>query len=344
MMIDLRSDTVTRPTAAMRQAMSEATVGDDVYGEDTTVNELEATVAELLDKAAGLFVPSGVMANQIGLMLHTAPGDEVIVDRTAHIFNYETGGPAALGGVQLHPIDSPDGLLTADLLERAIRPGADVFPRSRLLSLENSANKAGGRVYRPPQLEAVAAWAQAHDYALHLDGARLWNAAVATGASLATLAAPFDTVWVALSKGLGAPVGSVLAGSEALMQQARRLRKRLGGGMRQAGIIAAGGLHAVRHHRERLQEDHLRAQRLAEAIAELPPFHLEVATVETNIIIFDVDGFTAADVLEHMHEAGIQLTAFGPQTIRATTHLDVDDDDITRVIEALQRCYGSCGK
>jgi len=339
-MIDLRSDTVTRPTDAMRQAMASASVGDDVYGEDPTVTELEVTIAELLGKAAGLFVPSGVMANQIGLMLHTAPGDEVIVDRTSHIFNYETGGPAALGGVQLHPIDSPDGLLTADLLEKAIRPAADVFPRSRLLSLENSANKAGGRVYRLPQIEAVAAWAKAHGYALHLDGARLWNAAVATGASPAALAAPFDTVWVALSKGLGAPVGSVLAGSEALMQQARRLRKRLGGGMRQAGIIAAGGLHAVHHHRERLQDDHARAQRLAEAIAALPPFHLEVATVETNIIIFDVDGFTAADVLDRVRGEGIQLTAFGPQTIRATTHLDVDDEDITRVIEALQRCYG----
>ncbi|NBB87783.1 MAG: aminotransferase class I/II-fold pyridoxal phosphate-dependent enzyme [Bacteroidetes bacterium] len=339
-MIDLRSDTVTRPTDAMRQAMASASVGDDVYGEDPTVTELEVTVAELLGKAAGLFVPSGVMANQIGLMLHTAPGDEVIVDRTSHIFNYETGGPAALGGVQLHPIDSPDGLLTADLLEKAIRPAADVFPRSRLLSLENSANKAGGRVYRQPQIEAVATWAKAHGYALHLDGARLWNAAVATGASPAALAAPFDTVWVALSKGLGAPVGSVLAGSEAFMQQARRLRKRLGGGMRQAGIIAAGGLHAVHHHRERLQDDHTRAQRLAAAIAALPPFHLEVATVETNIIIFDVDGFTAADVLDRMHGEGIQLTAFGPHTIRATTHLDVDDEDITRVIEALQCCYG----
>lgn len=339
-MIDLRSDTVTRPTDAMRQAMATASVGDDVYGEDPTVNELEATVAELLGKDAGLFVPSGVMANQIGLMLHTTPGDEVIVDRTSHIFNYETGGPAALGGVQLHPIDSPDGLLTVELLEKAIRPAADVFPRSRLLSLENSANKAGGRVYQLPHIDDIAVWADGHGYALHLDGARLWNAAVATGASPAALAAPFDTVWVALSKGLGAPVGSVLAGSKALMKQARRLRKRLGGGMRQAGIIAAGGLYAVHHHRERLPDDHARAQRLAEAIAALPPFHLDVATVETNIIIFDVEGFTAADVLERMADEGIQLTAFGPQTIRATTHLDVDDEDISTVVETLQRCYG----
>ncbi len=339
-MIDLRSDTVTRPSDAMRQAMAAASVGDDVYGEDPTVNELEAVVADILGKEAGLFVPSGVMANQIGLMLHTTPGDEVIVDRTSHIFNYETGGPAALGGVQLHPIDSPDGLLTADLLEEAIRPAADVFPRSRLLSLENSANKAGGRIYRPAQIEPLTAWAAQHGYALHLDGARLWNAAVATGAPPAELAASFDTVWVALSKGLGAPVGSVLAGSAALMAQARRLRKRLGGGMRQAGIIAAGGLYAVRHHRERLADDHARAQRLAKAIAALPPFHLDLSTVETNIIIFDVDGYTAADVLERMAGEGIQLTAFGPQTIRATTHLDVDDEDIANVIAALRRCFG----
>lgn len=339
-MIDLRSDTVTRPTDAMRRAMASAAVGDDVYGEDPTVTELEETIAALLGKDAGLFVPSGVMANQIGLMLHTAPGDEVIVDRTSHIFNYETGGPAALGGVQLHPIDSPDGLLTVERLDQAIRPAADVFPRSRLLSLENSANKAGGRVYREPQIQAIAGWAAAHGYALHLDGARLWNAAVATGASPAALAAPFDTVWVALSKGLGAPVGSVLAGPEALMEHARRLRKRLGGGMRQAGIIAAGGLYAVRHHRERLVDDHARARRLAEVIAALPPFHLEVATVETNIIIFDVEGFTATDVLDRMHSEGIQLTAFGPQTIRATTHLDVDDADIATVTATLQRCYG----
>jgi len=338
-MIDLRSDTVTRPTPAMRTAMAEASVGDDVFGEDPTVNALEATVADLLGKEAGLFVPSGVMANQIGLMLHTRPGDEVVVDRTSHIFNYETGGPAALGGLQLFPIDSPEGLLTPDVLNDALRPAADVFPRSRLLAVENTANKAGGRVYGKERIAALATWAGQNGYALHLDGARLWNAALASGASVAELATPFDTVWVALSKGLGAPVGSVLAGSADHMAEARRLRKRLGGGMRQAGIIAAGGLYAVRHHRERLADDHERARRLAEAIAELPAFHLDLTTVETNIIIFDVEGSTATAVVEALANAGVQLTVFGPQTLRATTHLDVDDEAIETVVSVLRRLF-----
>ncbi len=339
-MIDLRSDTVTRPTDAMRKAMASAEVGDDVFGEDPTVNRLEATVADLLGKEDGLYVPSGVMANQIGIALHTRPGDEVIVDRTSHIFNYETGGPSAISGIQLNPIDSPEGLLSPDLVEQALRPAFDVFPRSRLLSIENTANKAGGRVYSVEQIEEIASLARAHDMALHLDGARLWNAAVALGVPEATLAGPFDTAWVALSKGLGAPVGSVLVGPSELMAEARRLRKRLGGGMRQAGIIAAGGLYAVQHHRGHLADDHARAQSLADAIASLPTFMLNVSTVETNIIIFETVKQSAENVLAELKENGIQMTAFGPKTIRATTHRDVGDAEIRRVITVLRRLYG----
>ena len=323
----------------MRRAIAEAEVGDDVYGEDPTVNALQDRIAGLLGKEAALFVPSGVMANQLALKVLTQPGDEVVVERNCHIYNYESGGPGVLSGVQLQALDGHAGLLTADQVDAAIRPAMDVFPRTRLVCLENTANKAGGRIYPLAQIEAVAEVARSHDLRLHLDGARLWNASAATGIAERDYAAPFDTVWVALSKGLGAPVGSVLAGSEALIDEARFYRKMFGGGMRQAGILAAAGIYALDHHRSHLAQDHAKAQRLAEAIAELPAFALDLDTVETNIVIFDVVDDTAASVIDAMREAGVLLTEFGPHTIRATTHRDVSMEAIEAAIDVLQTRY-----
>ncbi len=323
----------------MRQAIAEAEVGDDVYGEDPTVNALQDRIAGLLGKEAALFVPSGVMANQLALKVLTQPGDEVVVERNCHIYNYESGGPGMLSGVQLQALDGHAGLLTADQVDAAIRPAMDVFPRTRLVCLENTANKAGGRIYPLAQIEAVAEVARSHDLRLHLDGARLWNASAATGIAERDYAAPFDTVWVALSKGLGAPVGSVLAGSEALIDEARFYRKMFGGGMRQAGILAAAGIYALDHHRSHLAQDHAKAQRLAEAIAELPAFALDLDTVETNIVIFDVVDDTAASVIDAMREAGVLLTEFGPHTVRATTHRDVSMEAIEAAIDVLQTRY-----
>ena len=323
----------------MRRAIAEAEVGDDVYGEDPTVNALQDRIAGLLGKEAALFVPSGVMANQLALKVLTQPGDEVVVERNCHIYNYESGGPGVLSGVQLQALDGHAGLLTADQVDAAIRPAMDVFPRTRLVCLENTANKAGGRIYPLAQIEAVAEVARSHDLRLHLDGARLWNASAATGIAERDYAAPFDTVWVALSKGLGAPVGSVLAGSEALIDEARFYRKMFGGGMRQAGILAAAGIYALDHHRSHLAQDHAKAQRLAEAIAELPAFALDLDTVETNIVIFDAVDDTAASVIDAMREAGVLLTEFGPHTVRATTHRDVSMEAIEAAIDALQTRY-----
>ena len=338
-MIDLRSDTVTRPSQAMRQAMAEADVGDDVYGEDPTVNQLQDEIAALLGTEAALFVPSGTMANQIALHVLTDPGDEVILDATSHIYNYETGAAGMLSGIQLHPVPTPDGLLTPEAVKAAIRPDGAVFARSRVVTLENTANKAGGRVYPIERIHAITEAARTHGLHTLLDGARLWNAAAASGVDLAEYAAPFDLVWVALSKGLGAPVGSVLAGQAEHIAAARRVRKRLGGGMRQAGILAAAGCYALAHHREQLTTDHAHAQRLAHALHELPAFEIDPSTVETNIVIFDTVDAPAETVADTLSDKGIGLTPFGPHTLRATTHRDVSSRDIDNVIDTLYTLY-----
>ena len=321
--------------------MAAAEVGDDVYGEDPTVNRLQETVADLLGKEAGLFVPSGVMANQLALKVHTRPGDEVIVERQSHIFNYESGAPALLSGVQLCALGGTSGLLDADQVKEAIRPAGDVFPRTRLVCIENTANKPGGVTYSLERIEEIAAVARARGLHLHLDGARLWNASVATGTSENAFAAPFDTAWVALSKGLGAPVGSVLVGPEDVMAEARRYRKLFGGGMRQAGILAAAGLYALEHHRPMLAEDHEKARRLAEGLAVLPTFDIDPGRVETNIVMFDVTGGEAAPVVEALRADGILVGAFGPRTIRATTHRDVSMEDVGQALGALGRRFGT---
>ena len=339
-MIDLRSDTVTRPTPAMRRAMAQAEVGDDVFGEDPTTRRLEETVAELLGKEAALFVPSGVMGNQLAIKVHTRPGDEVILEENYHIVHYESGAPGVLSGVQLRTVRGHRGILHADDVRAAVRPGFYWEPQTRMVSLENTINRTGGNIYPLEAIHEVAAVVREHHLAFHLDGARLWNASVATGISEADFARPFDTVSVCLSKGLGAPVGSVLAGTKTLIQQARRYRKMFGGGMRQTGILAAAGLYAIHHHRERLADDHEKARRLAAGLAEIPLFELNPAEVETNIVMFDVkQPHTAEEILQAFAGEGILMVPFGPRTIRATTHLDVSMNDIETTLYVAHQLF-----
>ena len=338
-MIDLRSDTVTRPTSAMRRAMMDAEVGDDVYGEDPTVNRLQEKVAHLLGKEAALFVPSGTMANQIAVHVLTEPGSEVILDGSSHLYNYETGAAGMLSGVQLHPVSTPNGLLTREAVAGAIRPEGAVFARSRLVAVEQTANKAGGRIYPLEQLYSVAATAREHGLRTLLDGARLWNASAATDLCEATYAAPFDIVWVALSKGLGAPVGSVLAGSETDIAEARRVRKRLGGGMRQSGILAAAGLYAIAHHRTQLRTDHAHARQIGRAANDCPAFQVDMDGVATNIVMVDTGAHTSESVAETLATRDVLVTPFGPHTVRITTHRDVSARDASHVCTVLQEQY-----
>lgn len=319
----------------MREAMAQAEVGDDVFGEDPTVRRLEEHVARLLGKEAALFVASGVMGNQLALMVHTRPGDEVIVAERSHIFYYESGAPAVLSGVQLRPIPHPDGLISPGDVEESVRGGHDWEPRSRLVCLENTVNKAGGTIFPLHLTEELAHTTRRHGLRLHLDGARLWNAAVALDLPEADLAAPFDTVNVCLSKGLGAPVGSVLAGPVDIIRLARRYRKMLGGGMRQVGILAAAGLYALEHHRKDLALDHQRARTIAEAMAASPRFHIDPTRVVTNIVIADTVAARATDLLAELERAGVRMVAFGTRTIRATTHRDLTDSEIERTIEVI---------
>ncbi|WP_412062275.1 threonine aldolase family protein [Rubrivirga sp. IMCC45206] len=335
-MIDFRSDTVTRPTPAMRRAMAEAEVGDDVFGEDPTVARLEARVAEQLGMEAGVFVPSGVMGNQIAIRVHTRPGDEAVVAERSHLYHYEAAAPAALWGVQLRPVGDASGVLTAADLAGVVQGTHDWEARTRLVCLENTVNKAGGVAVPAETIAPVVEAARAHRLALHLDGARLWNAAVALGTSVAALAAGFDTANVCLSKGLGAPVGSVLAGSAEHMREARRARKLLGGGMRQSGVLAAAALVALddydRDDRAMLRADHARATRLARAV-EAAGLAL-VREPDTNIVLFETPG-PAAEAVEALEAAGVRMVPFGAHAVRATLHRDLGDDDVARAADAL---------
>ncbi len=322
--VDLRSDTVTRPTAAMRRAMADAEVGDDVYGEDPTVRRLEETVAELLGTAAALFVPSGTMANQIALAAQVRPGDEVIVGQDAHCWRFECGALAALAGAQTAMIPG-DGRFTGAEVRAAYKPSTYYLAPSRVVAVENTHNMGGGTVWRRPQLDDVIAAARALGLATHLDGARLWNAAVATGASVGALAAGFDTISVCLSKGLGAPVGSVVAGPADVITRAHRLRKMYGGGMRQVGILAAAGLHALAHHRVRLGADHANARLMAERLVDVPGFGIDLAKVETNIVVIEVAApLDAAALVAGCAAAGVKISTIAAGRLRLVTHLDVD--------------------
>jgi threonine aldolase len=336
-MIDLRSDTVTKPTRAMRDAMANADVGDDVYGEDPTVLALEARVAELLGKEAALFVSSGSMGNQLAIAVQTRHGDEVIVGEGAHPVFYEAGAGPALSGVQFAvagPKENRIGLFTAAEMEAVVKPRAYYTPRTSLVCVENTHNRAGGRVF--PQDDAIAIAERAHALGLgvHLDGARLWNAAVATDLSERELAAPFDTVSVCFSKGLGAPAGSAFVSTRENVESARRFRKMWGGGMRQVGILAAGALYALEHHRARLRDDHEGARKLAERLANAEGLSVDVAHVETNIV--NIDTRAPADALSRAAKnAGLAISASGAHRLRAVVHLDVSRDDLDRAATIL---------
>jgi len=339
-MIDLRSDTVTKPSDKMRKAMFEAEVGDDVYKEDPTINELEDYTAQLLGKEAALFVPSGVMGNQICLNVHTQPFDEVICEADAHIFQYESGSPAALSGIQLYSVKGNNGIITAGQVEPLIRPeSAYYMPRTKVVEIENTHNRAGGIIYPIEEIKKLKELTKKHNLKFHLDGARLWNASVATGISVSKYASYFDSVSVCLSKGLGAPVGSVIAGSKDFITKAFRVRKAWGGGMRQAGILAAAGLFALKNNFERLEEDHKKARKLAEVINEVKYLEIDLENVQTNILIFKPTKISIEDALLKCKEKGLLLSVGQVGTLRAVTHLDVSFDDIEKTGEIIREIF-----
>jgi threonine aldolase len=347
MLIDLRSDTVTKPTPAMRRAMAEAEVGDDVYGEDPSVNRLQERAAEIFAKEAALFVPTGSMGNQIAVKLQTRPGQEVVIEERGHIYNYEMAAMSAIAGVLARPIKSADGtgILTWQEIAAAIHANDAPYyvAPTGLIALENSHNLAGGTVLTRERTEEVCDRAHALGLRVHLDGARIFNAAEALGASVAELARPADSVMFCLSKGLGAPVGSVLLGSRAFIAEARAWRKLLGGGMRQAGVIAAAGLVALEETPPRLAEDHANARRLAAGLAEIERVRIDAARVRTNIVVFDIEagGTDAAGVCRQLKvEHGVLASPFGPTTIRMVTHYDVSATEIKHTLAALRQVLG----
>ncbi len=337
-LIDLRSDTVTVPTQEMRDAMATAAVGDDVYGEDPTVNELESLGARMTGKEAGLFVTSGTMGNQVAVMSHTNRGDEVICEAEAHIFYYEVAGLAVLSGVQTRPLPSVRGILTAETIEAAVRPVDIHQPRSALVCLEDTHNRAGGTCYPLETLAAIRKVADRHRMSVHIDGARLFNAAVAQGIKVDKIAHYADSVQFCLSKGLCAPVGTLLVGRKDFINKARRYRKMLGGGMRQAGIIAAAGIIGLQKMVDRLKEDHANARLLAESLANLGLI-VDLATVQTNIVIFDVSrqGLKAADFAAKLKKAGVLANVFGEYRLRMVTHNGITDSDIKQVVDIVTR-------
>ena len=336
---DFRSDTVTKPTPRMRAAMAEAEVGDDVYGEDPTVRRLEERTAEVLGHEASLFVPTGSMGNQLSLRVHGRSGTEVILEARSHIFHYEMAGMAALSGLLPRPVEGDRGRLSPDQVAAWIRPDSVYYlPRTSVLALENTHNGAGGAVLTRAAIDPLLALAKAHGVKVHLDGARLWNAAAALGVPEATLAAGFDSVMTCFSKGLRAPVGSAVSGSKEFVEEARRVRKLFGGGMRQVGVIAAAALVAIEEERSRLPEDHARATRLAAGLAGLSGIALDVASVETNIVRFSLDDRWggSASLLEKLAARGILAGEGGPSALRMVTHADVNDVDVARALRAFE--------
>ena len=339
--VDLRSDTVTRPTAAMRAAMAAADVGDDVYGEDPTVRALEERVAAMFGHEAALYVPSGTMGNQLAVRLLVPPGEELLLDADAHIVTYEGGGAAQHAGIQTRTIPSSRGLLDPVAVAEHIRPPGFGTVVTRAVAVEQTHNRGGGAVYALSTLDALRTLTREHGSALHCDGARIWNAAVATGTAYERYGACFDTLSVCFSKGLGAPVGSAVVGPAALVAEARPLRRRLGGGMRQAGILAAACLYALDHHVERLADDHARARRLAEAVAEVAPYAIDPASVETNIVPLDLSKhpLDAATFAAQAREAGLLLGVTGAHRVRLVLHLDADDAAVDTAASVLRGLF-----
>lgn len=339
--IDLRSDTVTRPSPGMRKAMYDAEVGDDVFGDDPTVKTLEERVAELFGKEASLFVPSGTMGNQISLKVLSNPGDVLLLDADSHIFNYEVGAPAVLSGLLVHPLNGERGHLTAQQIESQVH-GPDLhLPPTRVAALENTHNRAGGTIASLDEFKRIKQVAVTRQMKLHLDGARLWNASVASGIPLVDWAAPFDTVMSCLSKGLGCPVGSMVVGSKETIAKARKVRKLFGGGMRQVGILAAAGLYALENNFSRLAEDHANARRLASGLANLPGLQIDLDSVQTNIVIVDLkpSGKSVADVIARLKEDSVWLVPFGPTRIRAVCHLDVTRENVDTALDVFGRHF-----
>jgi threonine aldolase len=339
--VDLYSDTVTKPTPAMRRFMCDADVGDEQKHEDPTVNLLQEMVAELLGKEAALFLPSGTMCNEIALRVHCRPGEEMLAHRSAHPIHFETGGPAALAGVNVQGLEGARGQYDAATLEAAIRPDSRHMPRSRLVWVEQTSNLGGGSIWSLPNIRAVTEVARSRGLSTHMDGARLMNAVVASGIAARDWAQPFDTAWIDFTKGLGAPVGAAIAGSRSFIAEAWRCKQQMGGAMRQAGIIAAGGVYALRHHVKRLAEDHANARRLAEGLAALPGIKLDPGSVETNLVFFDLTGsLDASTAVERLLAHGVRMGALGPRTIRAVTHLDVSAAGVEKALAAARTVFG----
>ncbi|MAE62572.1 MAG: low specificity L-threonine aldolase [Planctomycetaceae bacterium] len=339
-MIDLRSDTITQPTPEMRRAMAEAAVGDDVLCDDPTVIAMEARTAEVLGKEAAIYMPSGTMTNQVAIRAHTEHGDEIIMESGAHSAIMETGAPAALAGVMCRLLEGERGVFTGEQVAGAVRTENVHHPVTKLVCVENPPNRIGAGIWPIEAIADVARVAREHGLAMHLDGARLWNAVAATGISEAEYAAYFDTVSVCFSKGLGAPVGSALAGTREFVARSRRFRKQFGGGMRQAGIIAGGALYALENHRERLAEDHQNARRLAEAAATLPGIEIDLETIQYNIVYMRVPMGTGVRYVEALRGHGVDILSTRGDVIRVVTNMTVSSADIDRVIEAFGKVFG----
>lgn len=341
-LIDLFSDTVTRPTPEMRQFITAAPVGDEQLREDPSVNRLNKMVSDLLGKEEALFLPSGTMCNQIAFRVHCSQGDEIIMDRTAHTRHYETGGPAALSGASMYPLDGERGIFTAAQVEEAIRPEGNHFPRSTALLVEQTSNLGGGSIWPLEAIREVCTVARDHGLACHMDGARLMNAVIGTGIPARDYAAPFDSVWIDFSKGLGAPVGAVLAGSSSFIQQAWRWKHQFGGAMRQAGIIAAAAIYALENHVERLSQDHANARNLARGLSKIPG--LAVEPVETNMVFFDVSGLdvTADQFQERVLSRGLRVSTLGRTRVRAVTHLDVTRSQVEEALNIIRDVTTEC--
>lgn len=338
--IDLRSDTVTRPSEQMRKAMYEAEVGDDVFGEDPTVNKLQEYAAEILGKEATLYVASGVMGNQICLNVLTNPGDEVICEKDAHIFHYESGSPAALSGIQLMPVEGKTGAITAEQIEPLIRPeSAYYMPRTKVIEIENTHNRAGGTIYPLEKIIEIKKLVEKYNLKFHLDGARIWNASVAAKIPVGEYASYFDSISCCLSKGLGAPVGSVIGGSREFISEAHRVRKAWGGGMRQVGILAAAGLYALKNNIGRLHEDHEKAKILAEAINEVSSLEINMESVQTNILMFKPLNLSVEEAISKCSKRGLLIAPGSVEYLRAVTHLDVSFEDIDKVINIIKEVF-----
>lgn len=341
--IDLYSDTQTRPTGAMREAMTRAPVGDEQRFEDPTVNELVARATELVGKEDAVFLPSGTMCNQIAAAVHCEAGDEIIADRTAHILNFEAGGQSALARATARMLEGRRGVFTADQLAEAIRPPSRYAPRSRMVIVEQTANLAGGTVWPLETVQSVAETAKRHGLILHMDGARLLNAVVASDVTARAYCEPFDSVWLDFSKGLGCPVGAILAGSKPFIHAAWRWKQRIGGAMRQSGILAAAALHALDHHVDRMAEDHANAKLLAERLAQVPGLAVEPETVDTNIVLIDVaaTGRAAPEIHAALLESGVRIGALDGVTLRAVTHLDVSRAEVSEAADIFAGLIGA---